>query len=154
MQHDPIQRRLKMPKNLAKPYSKWTLEEKREQMDEAMKKIAHIHARVGHTDWLIHQIYRFLFEGYPHHTGPLFRKLEKLSGNSQIVRGLRLVLDAEAKNPTPFSAMTPKNQLFRDWAAELRRDLDAEQRRSVVRSVKHLPLDETANDRIMPANDR
>jgi len=94
---------------------KLTVEEQRQSMDRAMKHIAKIHADIDYPDWVVHQIYRFLFEGYPHHVGPLFSKLTALSGNSELVRGLRLVLSAEAKNPTPFSAMIPKGQLFKEW---------------------------------------
>jgi len=88
--------------------------EQRKMMDDAMKQIAQIHADIDYAPWLVHQIYRFLFEGYPHHAGPLFSKLNKLRGGSQMVRGLRLVLKSEAKRPTPFSGLIPKGQLFKD----------------------------------------
>ena len=77
-------------------------------MDASMKKIARIHARPGtNADWVFHQTIRFLFDGYPHHTGPLMRQLESMEGESMRVRGLRLILQNEAKRPTSFANLCP-----------------------------------------------
>ena len=79
-------------------------------MDSGMKKIAQIHIRNGggSADWMFHQCIRFLFDGYPHHSGPLFRQLIQLEGKSLRVRGLRMILKSEAVQPTPFGNLRPK----------------------------------------------
>jgi hypothetical protein len=79
-------------------------------MDSAMKDIAKIHAENDGTgsDWVFHQAIRFIFDGYPHHAGPLFRRLEKLEGNSLRVQGLRLIFKSETIRPTPFGNLCPK----------------------------------------------
>src|SRR5580765_572592 len=79
-------------------------------MDAAMKHIAKIHAENDGTgtDWVFHQAIRFMFDGYPHHAGPLFRRLERLEGNSLRVQGLRLIFKSEAIRPTPFGNLCPK----------------------------------------------
>lgn len=84
-------------------------------MDNAMKKIAQIHARQseGQEDWVFHQAIRFLFDGYPHHAGPLFRKLLKLEGETKRVQGLRLILESEAIHPTPFANLCPKRVIYK-----------------------------------------
>jgi len=82
-----------------------------EMMDQSMKTIAKIHTENAGTpsDWVFHQAIRFIFDGYPHQAGPLFRRLEKLEGDSLRVQGLRLIFQSEAIRPTPFRNCCPKS---------------------------------------------
>jgi hypothetical protein len=80
----------------------------RTMMDNTMRTIARLHAQpdVG-ADWVFHQTIRFIFDGYPHHAGSLMRQLESVEGESDRVRGLRLILQSEARRPTPFANLCP-----------------------------------------------
>src|SRR5436190_17809447 len=78
-------------------------------MDKHMAKVASIHAENDGTgpDWVFHQIIRFMHDGYPHQTGGLFQRLVAEEGDSLRVQGLRMVLESEAKKPTPFGWLRP-----------------------------------------------
>jgi len=79
-------------------------------IESAMKHIATIHSdhEIESTDWVFHQAIRFIFDGYPHHAGPLFSRLEELEGDSLRVQGLRLIFKSEAIRPTPFGGLCAK----------------------------------------------
>lgn len=79
-------------------------------MDKHMTQIAKIHLRNGgqtSPDWIFHQTVRFIFDGYAHCAGPLFKRLQMLEGGSLRVRGLRLILQSEAQQPTPLGNLCP-----------------------------------------------
>lgn len=100
-----------MPKNKTVANRKFVSRQKIDaMMDAGMKHVAKIHAANDGTgtDWVFHQAIRFIYDGYPQHAGPLFRRLQQLEGNSLRVHGLRLIFKSEAIRPTPFGGLRPK----------------------------------------------
>jgi hypothetical protein len=86
--------------------------ERKQEMSRHWGNVARIHAKIDQPDWLAHQIYRFVYEGYSRETGALIKRLKELAPRSPRTRALELILQSEKSNPTPFGGLIPFGQMY------------------------------------------